>query len=149
VKRLVASLLLLLGIVFFLPLPESGPVMDGLDPSQVRLGIGLFVCIAFLWMTEALPLSITALLVPVLAAVMGLGEIKSSLASFGNPLIFVFFGTGLGSLAGESTQFFGERKIPPCRDVALYRHRLCLDVDEQHRDHRDDVAFGAGNIESV
>ncbi|MFN6269903.1 MAG: SLC13 family permease [Akkermansiaceae bacterium] len=91
-KRLVASLLLLLGIVFFLPLPETGSVMEGLDPSQVRLGIGLFVCIAFLWMTEALPLSITALLVPVLAAVMGLGEIKSSLSSFGNPLIFVFFG---------------------------------------------------------
>jgi len=89
VKRLVASLLLLLGIVFFLPLPETGSVMEGLDPSQVRLGIGLFVCIAFLWMTEALPLSITALLVPVLAAVMGLGEIKSSLSSFGNPLIFV------------------------------------------------------------
>lgn len=91
-KRLVASLLLLLGIVFFLPLPETGSVMEGLDPSQVRLGIGLFVCIAFLWMTEALPLSITALLVPVLAAIMGLGEIKSSLSSFGNPLIFVFFG---------------------------------------------------------
>jgi solute carrier family 13 (sodium-dependent dicarboxylate transporter), member 2/3/5 len=82
----------MLGIVFYLPLPESGPIMEGLDPAQVRLGLGLFICIAFLWMTEALPLSITALLVPVLAAVMGLGGVKANLTSFANPLIFVFFG---------------------------------------------------------
>lgn len=66
--------------------------MEGLDPAQVRLGLGFFVCIAFLWMTEALPLSITALLVPVLAVVMGLGGVKENLTSFANPLIFVFFG---------------------------------------------------------
>ncbi len=90
--KLVASLLLLLGIVFFLPLPENSPVMEGLDPAQLRLGLGFFVFIAFLWMTEALPLSITALLVPVLAAVMGLSDVKTSLSSFANPLIFVFFG---------------------------------------------------------
>ena len=90
--KIVTSLLLLLGVVFYLPLPENSPVMEGLDPTQVRLGLGFFVCIAFLWMTEALPLSITALLVPVLAVVMGLGELKASLASFANPLIFVFFG---------------------------------------------------------
>lgn len=91
-KKLVASLLLLLGIAFYLPLPENSPVMEGLDPAQVRLGLGFFVCIAFLWMTEALPLSITALLVPVLAVVMGLGGVKENLTSFANPLIFVFFG---------------------------------------------------------
>jgi sodium-dependent dicarboxylate transporter 2/3/5 len=92
VMKIVASLLLLLGIVYFLPLPENSSVMDGLDAAQVRLGLGLFACIAFLWMTEALPLSITALLVPVLAAAMGLGGLKGNLASFANPLIFVFFG---------------------------------------------------------
>ncbi len=90
--KLVASLILLLGIVFFLPLPDNSPVMKDLDPAQLRLGLGFFVCIAFLWMTEALPLSITALLVPVLAAVMGLSDVKTSLSSFANPLIFVFFG---------------------------------------------------------
>lgn len=89
---MVASLLLLLGIVYFLPLPENSSVMEGLDPDKVRLGLGFFACIAFLWMTEALPLSMTALLVPVLAAVMGLGGVKENLASFANPLIFVFFG---------------------------------------------------------
>lgn len=91
-KRMVASLLLLLGIIFYLPLPEYSPAMEGLDADKVRMGLGLFVCIAFLWMSEALPLSITALLVPVLAAILGLSDLKSSLTSFSNPLIFIFFG---------------------------------------------------------
>jgi len=90
--KIVLSLFLLLGIIWFLPLPEGGPVMEGLDASQVRLGLGFFVCIAWLWMTEAMPLSITALLVPVLAAVMGLGDLQKTLASFAHPLIFVFLG---------------------------------------------------------
>jgi len=86
------SIALLFGIVFFLPLPENGEVLEGLDLSQVRLGLGFFACIAFLWMTEALPLAITALLVPVLATAMGLGNLKESLASFAHPLIFIFLG---------------------------------------------------------
>lgn len=88
----VACLLLLPVMVYFLPLPEGGGAMQGIDPTQLRLGLGLFVCIAYLWMTETLPLSITALLVPLLAAVMGLSDMKTSLSAFANPLIFVFFG---------------------------------------------------------
>lgn len=88
----VACLLLLPVMVYFLPLPEGGAAMQGIDPTQLRLGLGLFVCIAYLWMTETLPLSITALLVPLLAAVMGLSDMKTSLSAFANPLIFVFFG---------------------------------------------------------
>jgi sodium-dependent dicarboxylate transporter 2/3/5 len=90
--KIVLSLFLLLGAVWLLPIPENGPMMDGLEPSQVRLGLGVFLCIACLWMTEALPLSITALLVPVLAAVLGLGELQATLASFAHPLIFLFLG---------------------------------------------------------
>lgn len=90
--KIAFSIVLLFGIVFFLPLPETGGILEGLDPSQVRLGLGLFACIAFLWMSEALPLAITALLVPVLASALGLGGLKESLGSFANPLIFVFLG---------------------------------------------------------
>jgi sodium-dependent dicarboxylate transporter 2/3/5 len=89
---MVASIILLLVTAFFLPLPENSHIMEGLDPAKVRLGLGFFVCIAILWMTEALPLSVTALLVPVLAAAMRLGGVKETLAPFANPLIFVFFG---------------------------------------------------------
>lgn len=90
--KIVLGLVLLLGASWLLPIPADGPLMDGLEASQVRLGLAFFLCIAWLWMSEALPLSITALLVPVLAAVMGLGELKTTLTSFAHPLIFVFLG---------------------------------------------------------
>jgi sodium-dependent dicarboxylate transporter 2/3/5 len=90
--KIAASLILLLAVAFFLPMPPDAPALDGLDPGTVRLGLAFFACIAFLWMTEALPLAVTALLVPVLAAAMGIGGVKESLASFAAPPIFLFFG---------------------------------------------------------
>jgi len=83
---------LLLAIALLLPLQPDSAALEGLDPAKVRLGLAFFACIAFLWMTEALPLAITALLVPVLGAVMGLAGVKESLASFAAPPIFLFFG---------------------------------------------------------
>lgn len=71
--------------------PES-PAQPGLDPAKVGIGIGIFACIAFLWLTEALPLAATALLVPLLAVLGGLMDLKQALASFADPLIFLFFG---------------------------------------------------------
>lgn len=101
--KIALSVALLLGIVFFLPFPENGAPLEGLDARQVRLGLGFFACIACLWMTEALPLAVTALLVPVLAAAMGLGEVKATLASFAHPLIFIFLG-GFALAAALSAQ---------------------------------------------
>jgi solute carrier family 13 (sodium-dependent dicarboxylate transporter), member 2/3/5 len=68
------------------------PADSGLDSRQVGIGMGIFVCIAFLWLTEALPLAATALLVPVLAVISGVMDVKSALAGFAHPLIFLFFG---------------------------------------------------------
>ncbi|HSG35674.1 MAG TPA: SLC13 family permease, partial [Sphingomonadaceae bacterium] len=90
--RIAASLALLLSIAFFLPMPEDSAALENLDSAQVRLGLAFFACIAFLWMTEALPLAVTAILVPVIAAAMGLASVKDSLASFAAPPIFLFFG---------------------------------------------------------
>jgi sodium-dependent dicarboxylate transporter 2/3/5 len=63
-----------------------------LDAAKVGLGLGIFLCIGFLWVTEALPLAATALLVPVLGVVAGLTDMKSALGGFADPLIFLFFG---------------------------------------------------------
>ncbi len=90
--KLVLSLALLLIVAFFLPLSVGSPALERLDPGTVRLGLAFFACIACLWMTEALPLAITALLVPVLAATLGLSDVKSSLSAFAAPPIFLFFG---------------------------------------------------------
>jgi solute carrier family 13 (sodium-dependent dicarboxylate transporter), member 2/3/5 len=73
----------------WLPLEAAG---EGLDPARVRLGLGILACVALLWVSEALPLAATALLVPVLGALTGVMELKTSLTSFADPVIFLFFG---------------------------------------------------------
>jgi sodium-dependent dicarboxylate transporter 2/3/5 len=72
-------------------LPISG-MLDGLDPARVALGLSIFAAVAVLWITEALPLSLTALLVPLIAALMNARPLAQSLVSFADPLIFLFLG---------------------------------------------------------
>lgn len=78
--------------VWLLPVTMHEEAIRGLDPAAVRIGLGIFLCIGFLWLTEAMPLAATALLVPVLATLTGVSTMQSSLASFAHPLIFIFFG---------------------------------------------------------
>ena len=61
-------------------------------PDALRAGLALFVLIVGLWMTQALHLSVTALLVPLLAVLAGLMGVRDALASFANPIIFLFLG---------------------------------------------------------
>jgi di/tricarboxylate transporter len=61
-------------------------------PDTLRTGLALFVLIGGLWMTQALHLSVTALLVPLLAALTGLMDLRTALASFAHPIIFLFLG---------------------------------------------------------
>jgi len=61
-------------------------------PDALRTGLALFVLIGGLWMTQALHLSVTALLVPLLAVLTGLTDLRTALASFAHPIIFLFLG---------------------------------------------------------
>lgn len=61
-------------------------------PDALRAGLALFVLIGALWMTQALHLSVTALLVPLLAVLAGLMDLRTALASFAHPIIFLFLG---------------------------------------------------------
>jgi len=90
--KVAASLVLLSSIALFLPLDPQAAALKGLDAGTVRLGLALFACVAFLWIIEALPLAVTAVLVPVIGAAMGLSGVKESLALFAAPPIFLFFG---------------------------------------------------------
>lgn len=87
---------LLLAGLLLIPLASLLPVdavrHADLDPAKLRLGLGIFLCIGLLWVTEALPLAATALLVPVLGVLAGVMDMKSALAGFADPLIFLFFG---------------------------------------------------------
>ncbi len=56
-----------------------------------------------LWLSEALPLASTALLIPVLAALTGTLDVTKSFSGFAHPLIFLFLG-GFGLAAALSYQ---------------------------------------------
>jgi len=71
----------------------AGAVHAVAPPTDaLRAGLALFALIGSLWMTQALHLSVTALLVPLLAVLAGLLTVPAALASFAHPVIFLFLG---------------------------------------------------------
>ena len=61
-------------------------------PLSVQQGMGIFVAIAWLWITQALPISTTALLIPILAIASGLLTTVEAFEKFASPVIFLFMG---------------------------------------------------------
>lgn len=65
-----------------------------LVPADIttRKGLAVFAFIGILWITEALHLTVTALLVPIVAIIIGLADAKYAFSHFANPIIFLFLG---------------------------------------------------------
>lgn len=66
----------------------------GLEPPAHRL-LAVFACVVVLWITEAIPLAVTALLGPALCVVAGVASEREMFKSFGHPIIFLFMGSFL------------------------------------------------------
>ncbi|SUD91052.1 SLC13 family permease [Psychrobacter phenylpyruvicus] len=62
--------------------------------TNVNKGLSMLVFIGTLWLTEALHVTITAILVMIIGVAIGIPEFdtKSALSSFANPTIYLFFG---------------------------------------------------------
>lgn len=62
--------------------------------SSANKGLAMLIFIGALWLTEALHVTITAILVVVIGAFLGIPDIdaKTSLQSFASPTIYLFFG---------------------------------------------------------
>ena len=58
--------------------------------QPVQYGLIILSLIAHSWLVELLPLSVTALLVPVLAVAFNVMDLKVALISFAHPIIFLF-----------------------------------------------------------
>ncbi len=69
--------------ILFAPLP--------LPPAAQRMA-AIMGLVIVLWLTEALPLAITAILGPCLAVVFGIATGREALAPFADPIIFLFIG---------------------------------------------------------
>ncbi len=72
-------------------------------PAAGRL-LATLLATLILWTTEALPVAMTALLGPAVAVVLGVAPAEQMFASFGNPLLALFFGAFVLAAAAERTR---------------------------------------------
>jgi solute carrier family 13 (sodium-dependent dicarboxylate transporter), member 2/3/5 len=86
-----ATLLVTLGPVWW-PIAQGGDFPLSCDPSKVRLGLSIFSAVAVLWITEALPINLTALLIPLMAGAWKAVPVAKMLPPFADPLLFLFLG---------------------------------------------------------
>ena len=63
-----------------------------LENELTQKGFLILLLCAGLWMTEIIPLPVTALLVPVFAYFLGIFEPKSAMAPFASTIIYLFMG---------------------------------------------------------
>src|SRR5262245_51914366 len=81
----IAATLAILAYAFPLPgIPESG-----------RRVTAVLAVVVTLWISEALPLAVTALLGPALCVVVGAATVDQAFAAFGNPIVLLFIGSFL------------------------------------------------------
>ncbi len=76
------------------------PAPQGLDPVGWRVA-AVAVLMAILWLTEALPIPVTALLPLILFPLLGVRTIEETASPYANPLVFLFFGGFVIALAIE------------------------------------------------
>lgn len=77
----IADAILFLLLLNFLPLD-----------SELAKGLSILIFVAILWLTEAIHISVTALLVPMLAIALGIFPTASAFSHFADPIIFLFLG---------------------------------------------------------
>jgi sodium-dependent dicarboxylate transporter 2/3/5 len=77
----------LAALVYAFPLPGV--------PESGRRVTAVLMIVVTLWIAEALPLAITALLGPALCVLVGAAPVDQAFAAFGNPIVLLFVGSFL------------------------------------------------------
>lgn len=72
-------------VIYILPLPSLSP--------KAHLLASILAWVVIYWMTEPIPIPVTALLGPALCVIAGLAPPKEVFAPFANPIIFLFIGS--------------------------------------------------------
>lgn len=86
------TLNLIIAALLYLSISLGAGWLPGAPEARICAGLALLAAIAWLWVSEALDVSITALLVPLLAALSGLLPLEAALRQFADPVIFLFLG---------------------------------------------------------
>jgi solute carrier family 13 (sodium-dependent dicarboxylate transporter), member 2/3/5 len=74
-----------------------------LENQQAQKALALLVMVAVLWMTEAIPLAMTGLMIPVVATFLHLVPPAQAFSPFAHPIIFLFMGGFV--IAGALTRY--------------------------------------------
>lgn len=90
VKNPVKSVMILAGSILGVGVIMT-PVPEGFSPDAWKV-LGVTLWMAFWWLTEAMPVPVTALMPLVLFPVLGIFDFKTAAAPFAHPLIFLFMG---------------------------------------------------------
>lgn len=114
------SLIILADIVLFYVLYTTLPF----EPNVV-LGISILAFIAVLWLTEALHVTVTAVLVPVIAVLFNVFDTQTALNNFANSIIFLFLG-GFALAAAMHRQ--GLDKVVADKVLVLAKGRMSVAV---------------------
>ncbi|MDE1312344.1 DASS family sodium-coupled anion symporter [Vibrio aestuarianus] len=114
------SLIILVDMVLFFLMYNHLPV----EPD-IALGISMLTFIAVLWLTEALHVTVTAILVPIMAVVFGVFNTQTALNNFANSIIFLFLG-GFALAAAMHRQ--GLDKVIADKVLIMARGRMSVAV---------------------
>ncbi|MBO6523371.1 MAG: DASS family sodium-coupled anion symporter [Balneolaceae bacterium] len=87
---------LLLGPILFF----AGAAIGGFDNDQALM-IGIMLWMLSWWITEVVPLAVTALLPMILFPMAGILELRETTINYANPVIYLFFGGFVLGLAIE------------------------------------------------
>jgi sodium-dependent dicarboxylate transporter 2/3/5 len=86
--------LFVLGVAALLALAVYAFPLPGIPENGRRVTAVLMVVVT-LWIAEALPLAVTALLGPSLCVLIGAAPVEQAFAAFGNPIVLLFIGSFL------------------------------------------------------
>lgn len=114
------SLIILADVALFFILFNTLPF----EPNVV-LGISMLALIAVLWLTEALHVTVTAILVPIMAVLFGVFDTQAALNNFANSIIFLFLG-GFALAAAMHRQ--GLDKVIADKVLIMARGKMSLAV---------------------
>lgn len=117
-KGLVVSIVLLVGILIF-------PIFED---TKINGALAILLFAACLWITEAIPLSLTALLIPVLAILLKIATPAAAFSEFANPIIFLFMGGFVlaGALSAHSLDMLLAHKLMRLAKGNFYKSAILL-----------------------
>ncbi|EAT12658.1 DASS family sodium-coupled anion symporter [Bermanella marisrubri] len=79
-------------LIIILPIVSWLLASSVVDENVKQDGLFIMLLAASFWFSQVIHISITALLIPVLAVILGVFDVKSAMAHFAHPIIFLFMG---------------------------------------------------------